>query len=868
MIKDTMEKNMQMGQARREVGVVLRQITNEVLDQRKVPINKLSVTTDPAIFPFETTNEINSLQQGIIGQDRAVHAMEFGLKVKQRGYNLFLVGPVGTGKTTYAETMVRCIAKGKAKPKDWCYVYNFKHPDSPKALSFPSGTGTVFKKKINELLRDVEREIRKSFSSDDYDKQRGFIFDSFEKKAEEMWKGLSQYARELNFSLERTPQGNFALVPLQFGKRITKEEFKALPESVQQEYKERNKRIEEKISDSMRTMQMLEKEVEKAVKKLNQETVGRGIYLLFNPLLEYYKDDEKVVAYLQEYQQDIIENYHFFQEEAQEENPMLGLFKGGQQKEKLTRYKVNVLVDQSRQEGSPVISETNPTYYNLFGKVEYKSSFGTMVTDFTMIKPGAFHLANGGYLILQIVDLLSNPYSWQVLKRTLKTGCIRIENIFEERGLVASTGLKPEPIPVDIKVLLIGTPYYYHLLSELDEDFHKLFKVKVEFDTEMNKDVEHHLTFASFVRSYSEKEGLLPFHRTALASMVDYSSRLVENQGKMTTRFNNLTRLMVEASFWAEEEGAKAVADLHVRRAIKEQEYRSNRIDEKIREMIVEGTIMVDVTGERIGQINGLAVLDMGDYSFGSPHRITAQTFVGRTGIINIERETSLSGQIHHKGLLILSGYLAGKFAQDKPLPLSASITFEQTYSMIDGDSASSTELYALLSSLSGIPIKQGIAVTGSVNQWGEVQPIGGVNDKIEGFYGVCKAVGLTGEQGVMIPHQNVKNLMLKDEVIQAVKKGLFHIWQVRTVEEGIEILTGVEAGTPDEEGNYPEGTVFYEINNRLEKMYASIAEGSGGGQTVFEIIQEDEEKDEPQPQPDPNPPAPEQPGQERSQFK
>lgn len=838
------------------MGVLSRQITNEVLEKRKVPIQKLRVTTDPAMFPFEITNEIDSLQQGIIGQDRAVQAMEFGLKVKQRGYNLFLVGPVGTGKTTYAETVVGQIAREKTKPKDWCYVYNFKNPDSPKALSFLSGTGSVFKSKMAELLRDIEREIRKSFTSDDYEKQRGFIIDTFEKKAEEMWTGLSQFARELNFSLERTQQGNFALVPLQFGKRLSKEEFKALPESVQQEYKERNRRVEEKIAESMRTMQMLEKEVEKAVKKLNQESVGRGISHLFRPLLDLYKADEKVVAYLQEYEEDVTENYHFFQEEVREENPMLGLLQGGEQKEKLSRYKVNVLVDHDRQEGSPVISETNPTYYNLFGKVEYKSSFGTMVTDFTMIKPGALHLANGGYLILQIVDLLSNPYSWQVLKRTLKTGRVRIENIFEERGLVASTGLKPEPIPVDIKVLLIGTPYYYHLLSELDEDFHKLFKVKVEFDTEMVKDVEHHLTFASFVRSYCEKEGLLPFHRTALASMVDYSSRLVENQGKMTTRFNNLTRLMVEASFWAEEEGSKAVMDIHVERAIKEQEYRSNRVDEKIKEMIVEGTIMVDVSGERIGQINGLAVLDLGDYSFGTPHRITAQTFVGRTGIINIERETSLSGHIHHKGLLILNGYLAGKFAHDKPLPLSASITFEQNYSMIDGDSASSTELYALLSSLSGIPIKQGIAVTGSVNQWGEVQPIGGVNDKIEGFYGVCKAVGLTGDQGVMIPHQNVKNLMLKDEVIEAVKGGRFHIWQVRTVDEGIEILTGVEAGSLNEEGKYLEGTVFYEINSRLEKMHSSIVEGNGIP-TMFEIIQTVEEETPKSEQPD----SPEQKG-------
>jgi predicted ATP-dependent protease len=829
---------------------MLRRISHDVLEQRKVPVEKLRVTTDPAVFPFEITDEIDCLQQGIIGQDRAVHAMEFGLKVKQKGYNLFLVGPVGTGKTTYAETFVRQVAKEREKPKDWCYVYNFKNPDAPKALSFPNGMGCVFKHRMDELLRDVEREIRKVFTSDDYDKQRGFILESYEKRAEEMWKVVSQFARELNFSLERAPQGNFALIPMQFGRRLTKEEFKALPDAVKEEYKERNKRIEDKMSETMRTMQMMEKEVEKAIKKLNQEFVERAINHLFIPLLELFKEDAKVVSYLKEYQQDVIENYHIFQEEAQAENQMLGFIMGGNQKEKYTRYQVNVFVDNSRQVGAPVIIESNPNYYNLFGKVEYKSSFGTMVTDFTMIKPGALHLANGGYLILQIVDILSNPYSWQVLKRTLKTGCIRIENVFEERGLVASKGLRPEAIPIDIKVLLIGTPYYYYLLSELDEDFLKLFKVKVEFDTEMDKNMEHHLNFASFVRSFCEKEGLLPFHRSALAALVDYSSRLVENQGKMSTRFNHLTCLMVEASFWASEEGAAAVTDVHVRRAIKEQEYRSNRVSEKIKELIVDGTIMVDVTGERVGQINGLAVLGFGDYSFGSPHRITAQTFVGRSGIINIERETSLSGQIHHKGLLILSGYLAGKFAQDKPLPLSASITFEQTYSMIDGDSASSTELYALLSSLSGIPIKQGIAVTGSVNQWGEIQPIGGVNDKIEGFYEVCKAVGLTGDQGVMIPHQNVKNLMLKDEVIQAVKQGLFHIWQVRNVEEGIEILTGVEAGTPDEDGNYPEGTVFYEINQRLEKMYLTIAEDKH--HTFIELIETEDEKSSEEEQPEP----------------
>ncbi|MFT9849557.1 Lon protease family protein [Aneurinibacillus sp. REN35] len=802
---------------------MFKRVGNEDIQKRKVPLDKLRVTTPPEAFPCETTAQIEPLQDGIIGQDRAVRAMEFGLKVKKAGYNLYVAGPPGTGRTTYTRAKAKQAAEGGSAPDDWCYVYNFLHPDRPLALSFPAGEGKSFKTTMDELLRTVEREIRAAFASDDYQEHRRFIMRNFEKRAQEVWKRMDELARELHFSLERTPEGGIATIPLLFGKPISNEEYSRLPDVSRQEIKEKSKRLEQEVADSVRQIQLLEKEAEQEVARLDKDSVRHILQHIFAPVTALYTD-EKVRQYLQAYEEDVIENHHFFKENSEEANPMARLLQHSEE-EGLRRYKVNLFVDNSLAVGAPVVFESNPTYYNLFGRVEYRSTFGAMTTDFTMIKPGALHTANGGYLIVQIAELMRNPLSWHVLKRMLKTGSMRIENVSEEHGLIATSSLKPAPIPLEVKVILLGSPYIYHVLSELDEDFPKLFKVKVEFDTDMKKNEQHYHAFAAFVRSYGDKQNLLPFHRSALAALLDHSARLAGDQRKLTTDFHNLTRLLVEASFWAEEEGAVIVEATHVYQALAEQEYRANRMDEKMRELIEEGTIMVDVIGEKIGQINGLAVLQTGDYTFGQPHRITARTFIGRQGIINIERETSLSGQFHHKGLLILSGYLAGKFARDKPLPLSASITFEQTYSMIDGDSASSTELYALLSSLSDIPIKQGIAVTGSVNQFGEIQPIGGVNEKIEGFFAVCKALGLNGEQGVIIPHQNVKNLMLRPEIVEAAAAGQFHIWQVRTIEEGIEILTGVAAGMCDEQGEYESGTLFGEVNRRLGQMSSSMKE-------------------------------------------
>ncbi|MBN6186926.1 AAA family ATPase [Aneurinibacillus sp. BA2021] len=809
-----------------------KKVTANDIQQRKVPVEQLRAATPPEAFPCETTAQIAPLQGEIIGQDRAVRAMEFGLKVKKAGYNLYVAGPPGTGRTTYTQAKAKQAAEGKAAPDDWCYVYNFSHPDQPLALSFPAGEGRVFKTAVEELLLKIKREIRAVFAGEEYQKHRRFIMQNFEKRAQEVWKRMDELARELNFSLERTPEGGIATIPLLFGKPLSNEEYSRLPDVSRQEIKEKSKRLEQEVGDSVRQIQQLEKEAEQEVARLDKDSVRYRLQHVYAPLLASYAD-ERVQNYVQAYAEDVIENHHLFREDGEEANPMARLLERNEE-DSLQRYKVNLFVDHRRTSGAPVVFESNPTYYNLFGRVEYRSTFGAMTTDFTMIKPGALHMANGGYLIVQIAELLRNPLSWHVLKRMLKTGSMRIENVSEEHGLIATSSLKPEPIPLTVKVILLGSLDIYHVLSELDEDFSELFKVKVEFDTDMKKSEQHYHGFAAFVRGYSDKEGLLPFHRSALAALLDHSARLAGDQRKLTTDFHSLTRLLVEASFWAEEDGASVVDAEHVSKALTEQEYRANRMDERMRELIEEGTIMVDVTGERVGQINGLAVLQTGDYMFGQPHRITARTFIGRQGIINIERESSLSGQLHYKGLLILSGYLAGKFAQDKPLPLSASITFEQTYSMIDGDSASSTELYALLSSLSNIPIKQGIAVTGSVNQFGEIQPIGGVNEKVEGFFAVCRALGLTGEQGVIIPHQNVKNLMLRSEVVEAVASGQFHIWQVRTIEEGIEILTGVAAGVCGEQDAYESGTLFGEVNRRLEMMSSSMRED--GADLVIDV--------------------------------
>lgn len=799
-------------------------LDNDVSVKNLVPIENLRFRCDPNIFQFETTKDFKGDHHEIIGQQRALQAMEFGLSVTQEGYNIFISGPSGSGKTTFAKQKVERLAKEMPTPSDWCYVFNFKNADRPLYIELPAGKGKEFQRDISMLLESIKIELHRAFSSDEYNKKKREILTSFERKSTELWRELTANALEQGFGIERTTTG-INVFPIKEDQPLSSTDYQSLSNEEREKLEAKGKLVEEMISETMDLLQKIEREMVTAITSFMKETAKFAIHYLFKRLLNIYKDHDKIIRYLIDYEAHVIDNYkNFFKKNNDnlEEDQFMQTFVQLEENQ-LDIYTVNVLIDNSDLHGRPVIYETNPTFQNLVGKIEYKGGLGNWRTDISHIKPGALHQANGGYLILQASQLFKQPYAWNGIKRMLLTRQISIEGMMENDGVILKEGLKPEPIPLNLKVIIIGSPSYFTLLSDLDEDFYKLFKVRVEFHTEMNNDIEHCLKMASFVKQYSEEEGLLAFHRRAVARVIDFSARLVEDQRKLSTRFQDVTKILVESSYWATKDNVDYVDVDHIEKSILEQNYRSNYVEERLHEMIIDGTIMVDTNGFRVGQINGLAVTGTRDHRFGLPSRITAQTFIGRTGIANIERETALSGEIHNKGLLILSGFLSGMFAKDRPLPLSASITFEQTYNMVDGDSASSAELYVLLSSLSEIPINQGIAVTGSVNQWGEIQPIGGVNEKIEGFYYICKKIGFNGEQGVIIPHQNVKNLMLKNEVVEAVQAGYFHIWAIKHIAEGIEILTGIHAGhTRNTIGEFAENTIFAKVEERFNQMYNS----------------------------------------------
>ena len=794
-----------------------------VLSIHRVPASKLCSEFESENFSFETTDDLEKLPNEMIGQKRAEKAMNFGLAVEQSGYNLFVVGPAGTGRMTYALDSVSKVAELRAVPTDWCYVYNFENPDMPLVIPFLAGMGQKFQREMEVLLIDIERLIRSSFTSEVFEKEKRRILDEFRDEIEDLWEQTDAYALENQIKIERTPTG-IETIPLFFGRPMEIKEFEQLADTNKKMIKDRENLVENKIDETIYQILKIEDQLKKKVNQFMMETAANSIQELFQPLRETYKESKKVLEYLEAYFHDVVTHFSFFIEDKpqdEQQNIMNALM--GSKEQYLRRYTVNLFVSQRNLNGAPIIYETNPTYHNLFGKVEYHGSLGSWDTDFTLVKPGALHLANGGYLILQATELLQHPNAWIRLKRALQTGSIQIENLNEDNVVIPTSGIKPEPIPLNLKVIIIGSYYLYDFLAEFDEDFHKLFKVKVEFVTLMDKDQENSWKMARFVKNFVDQEGLLPFHRRAIAKVIDYSSRLVDEQSKLSTNFHEITKVLVESSYWAKLDNESVVDGLHVEKALSEKALRSNHVTEQYREMINNGTIMVETDGSRVGQINGLAVLGTRDSVFGIPTKITAQTYVGKSGIMNIEREAALSGQIHNKGMMILTGFLSGEFAKNRPIPLSASITFEQTYSTIDGDSASSTELYVLLSSLADVPINQGIAVTGSVNQWGEIQSIGGVNEKIEGFYHICKERGLTGKQGVIIPKQNIQNLMLEDDVVEAVNKDQFHIWAISHIAEGIEILTGVSAGNVrNEKGKYPSNTIFAKVEERFNKMYES----------------------------------------------
>jgi len=769
-------------------------------------------------FRFSTTDELEPLE-GIIGQDRAMEALRLGLKIKdpRNRYNVFVSGDAGLGKASAVTHFLKELSREQPTPPDICYVHNFQVPHRPRYLLLPAGKGRELKQDMDRCIDFLKRELPKVLESEEFKAQAKEERERFVARREELFRRLEERARSLGFAIQRTPVG-INTIPLKpDGTPYSQEEYEALPEAQQQQILKRQEELQEAIRETFQELGELEEKWQEARRQLTKRAVQFLIEPRFTQLRRKYAGIERVQQFLKEAQADIIENVEDLQAVGKKPALPIPVPAAG---DPYQRYRVNVIVDNSGLEGAPVIVEENATYTNLFGTVERRVQFGVVTTDFTQIRAGSLHRANGGYLVLFASNLLRFGISWEALKIALKTREIRIEDPAQMLGLASTEGLRPEPVPLDVKVVIIGSPYLYYLLHYNDEDFPKLFTIRSDFDTEMDWTDEAEEAIARFIRARRlEDPGILPFSPSGVAKVVEYAGELAGSQKKLSTRFASLSALIREASFWAREEGAQSVEARHVRLAIEKGKSRHALLAEKIRERIVRGKLIVDVSGAKVGQVNGLAVIDLGDYAFGKPSRITANVFAGKDGVVNIEREAKLSGKIHTKGVMILKGYLGERFAAQGPLSLSASITFEQSYSLVEGDSASAAELFALLSSLSGVPLKQGIAVTGAVDQKGHLQPIGGVNEKIEGHYLVCKEFGLNGEQGVIIPEGNVDDLMLPEEVVEAVRDGKFHIWAVKTVEEGIEILSGMPAGTPDEEGNYPEGTLFHLVQRRLSEL-------------------------------------------------
>lgn len=783
---------------------------------------QLRFTCDENRFDFKTTETVPPLDI-MIGQERAVKAVEFGLFTKIPGYNIFISGLVGTGKITYAKSAVHKVAQDEDVPDDWCYLNNFDNPSQPIAMALPAGQGSMFRQDMQDLMESLKTEIPKVFSGDNYEQAKGDVSKKFQAQRALIIEGFNHQAEQHGIVPQWTTTG-FVGLPVMNGQPLTPEEFQKLDKDQREEIEKKLLAVHEKAMEAIRQVQSVEREAREELKSLDTKVGLYAVGHFIDELQDKYQAYDKVVAYLEAVKADVVKNINDFKPSAGEEenNPFL-MFRKNMQEAAKDKYKVNLLVDNRDIDGAPVVVETNPTYYNLVGRVEYETRMGVVGTDYTMIKSGALHRANGGYLIMNVRDVLTNMGAWEGLKRVLKTKKLVIENLSEQYGMLAMASLKPQPIPINVKIILVGNPHLYHLLYNYDEDFRKLFRIYADFDVEMKNDANNVEKLARFISSAVEKDKLKHFDQSAIARVVEHSTRIAGKKDKLTTRFSDIVEILCEADAWATLDNSSLVSSKHVKKAIEEKKYRCNKYEEKLHEMFADGVYLMDTDGEKVGQVNGLAVLAVGEYAFGKPSRITANTYMGKNGVVNIERETKMSGTSHTKGVLILSGYLGRKYAQKQPLTLTASLTFEQLYEGVDGDSASSTELYAILSSLADVPIKQYIAVTGSVNQKGEVQPIGGATQKIEGFFAVCKLKGLTGQQGVMIPWQNINDLTLNDEVVEAVAQGKFHIYPVKTIDEGIEVLTGVTSGEIDDDGNYPPDTIHYLVDKKLREYTETL---------------------------------------------
>jgi len=785
---------------------------------RELPPEKLNYFCNPSQFKFKSTAELKPLDE-VIGQERAVAAIDFGVDLKNYGYNIFALGPVGAGRTSTIEEAVEKRAQLMPVPDDWCYVFNFQNPDQPNSLRLPAGKGRRLLRSMEQLIPQLKKDIPDVINSEDYKKNRQAIIQSSRETQDKILAELDNRLKQRGFTLRKVATG-LVLMPIKDSQIITPEQFDELPTEEKQNLEKEGQALQIELNEEFQSIHQLELETRGKLEQHDRRMMRVAIEQPMGSIRQEFKEYCEVLDYLKDVEEDILDHItEFLPPPDVSSDDMKARNLQTNHDVSFDRYRVNLIVDNSKTVGAPVIVEYNPTYNNLIGRIDRQSKMGMLVTDFSLIKAGALHKANGGYLIIEAEQLFQSPLAWKALKRALKNESITITDLSEEYSFVSVKTLEPEAIPLEIKVIIIGNNRIYYALLNYDDEFQELFKVKADFNVDMPRTRTNMLNYARFIHNQCERKKLMHLDPQAVSRIVEYGVKLTGDQTKLSTRFADIHDLLVEADYWARKNSHKLVKMEDVQKAIDEKQYRLNKYENRVQDMFEDGTIFINTDGEKVGQVNGLSVINIGDYVFGKPSRISVRTYLGRSGVIAIDREVKMSGPLHNKGVLIFSGYLNAKFGQQRQISMSASITFEQSYEGIDGDSASSTELYGLLSSLAEIPIKQGIAVTGSVNQLGEIQPIGGVSEKIEGFFKVCQAKGLTGDQGVIIPKSNIKNLMLNEKVVEAVKNKKFYVYPVTAVEEGIEILTGKKAGKRQKNGKFPKGTVFRAVEDRLEEM-------------------------------------------------
>jgi lon-related putative ATP-dependent protease len=781
---------------------------------KEVPVRDLRLHIDPKSLKVRSTGQLCPATQGIVGQDRAIEALKFGIGMHDPEYNIYIAGPSNTGATYIARAFLEEVASKEPPPPDWCYVYDFKEPDKPRALRLAKGRGKELKKAMDDLIEALGKDVPTAFNTDDYRYKAQVLRQEFENKRRKVIDGLREQVEAQGFLLQVDPQG-VSIMPGKDGKIIPPEELAKYSSEEKKALRDRGDNLSVEMNQSMSEIAGLEAGYAERLKKLDKKVALSVVGKRMQPTFEKFKNHPQAAEYLEGVKKDILEHIDDFRKRPDEKSPQMPVA-GMAWPPALNKYRVNVLIDNSEAKGAPVVYTSNPTYPALFGRIEKEAVFGALVTDFTMIKPGALHEANGGYLVLKATDILKWYFAWEALKRAVRHEEVKIEDMSEMYGFITTKTLKPEPVPLDVKLVVTGDPYLYELLYIYDDRFKQMFKIKAHLDDQTERNRASMRQSMHCMARFCEEEDLKHVDRTGMARLIEYSMELTGNKDKMTLKLGAIADIVKEANYWAVQEKSKYIDGSHVEKAIEKKRYRANLVEDRVQELIKKDIFWVETDGYKPGQVNGLSILQTGDYMFGKPGRITANVSMGKEGVITIDRQSRLSGKIHTKGVIILSSYLREHFAQDKPLALTASLCFEQTYGMVDGDSASSTELFALLSAIAGVPIFQGLAVTGSVSQKGEIQPVGGVTRKIEGFFDICSHKGLTGKQGVIIPKKSVKDLMLKKEAVEAVQKGRFHIYPIKTIEEGIEILTGVRAGKLGKGGTYPKGTLFRLVDDRL----------------------------------------------------